>query len=204
MAIATVDLSMVRLERAGLPKSSKETIVECPTIVYLPFSICTQTARSPSPIIEPVHHFVHEEIGYENFMEVYGLTCNSLGPAMWLWDYLKKSGAGGFFLPLSGGLDSCAVALIVYTMVHALVAKANCDNDMCLQIEDVVGRLDTLSAPAIMRYTSNLCSHFGKFIVAFYGPVICKLKTLALQAKQEPNRLHLPYALITLVSTLIR
>ena len=25
-----------------------------------------------------------------------------LGPACWLWDYLRRSGQGGFFLPLSG------------------------------------------------------------------------------------------------------
>jgi len=29
---------------------------------------------------------------------------------------LRKSHARGFFLPLSGGLDSCTVALIVYNM----------------------------------------------------------------------------------------
>lgn len=39
-----------------------------------------------------------------------------LGPACWLWDYLRRSKMGGFFLPLSGGLDSCATALIVYRM----------------------------------------------------------------------------------------
>ena len=27
----------------------------------------------------------------------------SLGPACWLWDYLRRSGMSGFFLPLSGG-----------------------------------------------------------------------------------------------------
>jgi NAD+ synthase (glutamine-hydrolysing) len=33
-----------------------------------------------------------------------------------LWDYLRKSKAGGFFLPLSGGMDSSSVALMVYNM----------------------------------------------------------------------------------------
>ena len=27
----------------------------------------------------------------------------ALGPACWLWDYLRRSGCSGFFLPLSGG-----------------------------------------------------------------------------------------------------
>ena len=43
-----------------------------------------------------------------------------LGPACWLWDYLRRSGAGGFLLPLSGGADSAAVAAIVGVMCHLL------------------------------------------------------------------------------------
>lgn len=34
----------------------------------------------------------------------------SLGPACWLWDYLRRSGQGGFFLALSGGVDSSSTA----------------------------------------------------------------------------------------------
>ncbi|XP_004927820.1 glutamine-dependent NAD(+) synthetase [Bombyx mori] len=40
----------------------------------------------------------------------------SLGPACWLWDYLRRSGQGGFFLPLSGGVDSSSTACIVFSM----------------------------------------------------------------------------------------
>lgn len=39
-----------------------------------------------------------------------------LGPACWLFDYLVRSKAAGFFIPLSGGLDSCSTATIVYSM----------------------------------------------------------------------------------------
>ncbi|KAI1292671.1 Glutamine-dependent NAD(+) synthetase [Halotydeus destructor] len=39
---------------------------------------------------------------------------------LWLWDYLRKSGMGGFILPLSGGIDSASVACIVYAMCHLL------------------------------------------------------------------------------------
>ncbi|KAG7268567.1 hypothetical protein CRUP_036324 [Coryphaenoides rupestris] len=41
----------------------------------------------------------------------------SLGPACWLWDYLRRSGQAGFLLPLSGGVDSSSTACIVYSMV---------------------------------------------------------------------------------------
>lgn len=44
------------------------------------------------------------------------------GPACWLWDYLRRSGQGGFFLPLSGGVDSTSTALIVFSMCKLIVA----------------------------------------------------------------------------------
>jgi NAD+ synthase (glutamine-hydrolysing) len=40
----------------------------------------------------------------------------AMGPACWLWDYLRRSGASGYLLPLSGGADSAAVAAIVRVM----------------------------------------------------------------------------------------
>eukprot|EP00897_Mesotaenium_endlicherianum_P003817 jgi/Mesen1/3463/ME000194S02601 len=40
----------------------------------------------------------------------------AMGPACWLWDYLRRSGASGFLLPLSGGADSSSVAAIVGCM----------------------------------------------------------------------------------------
>ena len=43
--------------------------------------------------------------------------------SLWLWDYLRKCKfAKGFIVPLSGGLDSCSVALIVYSMCN-LIAR---------------------------------------------------------------------------------
>lgn len=45
------------------------------------------------------------------------------GPALWLWDYLRRSAASGFFLPLSGGVDSSSVAIIVYSMSSIILQK---------------------------------------------------------------------------------
>lgn len=45
----------------------------------------------------------------------------ALGPACWLWDYLRRSGQGGYFLPLSGGVDSASSALIVHSMCRLVV-----------------------------------------------------------------------------------
>jgi len=40
------------------------------------------------------------------------------GPAVWLWDYLRRSKQRGFFLPLSGGADSASVSAVVSSMSH--------------------------------------------------------------------------------------
>lgn len=45
----------------------------------------------------------------------------ALGPACWLWDYLRRSGATGYLLPLSGGADSSSVAAIVGCMCQLVV-----------------------------------------------------------------------------------
>jgi NAD+ synthase (glutamine-hydrolysing) len=51
-------------------------------------------------------------------MELYLFPHATFEPSAYLWDVLRKSKARGFFLPLSGGLDSCTVALIVYNMCY--------------------------------------------------------------------------------------
>lgn len=44
-----------------------------------------------------------------------------VAPALWLFDYLRQSGgASGFLLPLSGGLDSGSVALVVFRLAELL------------------------------------------------------------------------------------
>lgn len=48
----------------------------------------------------------------------------ALGPACWLWDYLRRSKTAGYFLPLSGGIDSCATAVIVASMCRLVVKEA--------------------------------------------------------------------------------
>jgi len=45
----------------------------------------------------------------------------ALGPACWLWDYLRRSKAAGFLVPLSGGIDSCATAVLVFSMCRLVI-----------------------------------------------------------------------------------
>jgi NAD+ synthase (glutamine-hydrolysing) len=64
----------------------------------------------------------------------------ALGPACWLWDYLRRSGASGYFLPLSGGADSSATAAIVGSMCQLVVkAVAAGDQQTILDARRVAG-----------------------------------------------------------------
>lgn len=65
------------------------------------------------------------------------------GPALWLWDYLRRSGASGFFLPLSGGVDSSATASIVANMCQLVVDEAAAGNQQVIKdARRVVGEAD--------------------------------------------------------------
>ncbi|OBT94324.2 glutamine-dependent NAD(+) synthetase [Pseudogymnoascus verrucosus] len=61
----------------------------------------------PSPARAVVYNTPEEEIAY--------------GPACYLFDYLRRSKQAGFFLPLSGGIDSCATAVIVHSMTRLIL-----------------------------------------------------------------------------------
>ncbi|KAF2262727.1 glutamine-dependent NAD(+) synthetase with GAT domain-containing protein [Lojkania enalia] len=45
----------------------------------------------------------------------------ALGPACWLWDYLRRSKSAGFLVPLSGGIDSCSTATLVFSMCRIVM-----------------------------------------------------------------------------------
>lgn len=55
------------------------------------------------------------------------------GPACWLWDYLRRSGGGGFFLPLSGGVDSTSTAIIVFSMCRMVCASVQEGDEQVLK-----------------------------------------------------------------------
>ncbi|ABN64804.2 glutamine-dependent NAD(+) synthetase [Scheffersomyces stipitis CBS 6054] len=112
---ATIDLDDVRSYR-NQKSASNQAVNQSSTYK----AIQTDVELSPSshvfdPTIIPTKtrpikfHLPEEEI--------------ALGPACWLWDYLRRSKCGGYFLPLSGGIDSCATAVIVHSMCRLVVAS---------------------------------------------------------------------------------
>ena len=61
------------------------------------------------------------------------------GPALWMWDYLRRSGARGFFLPLSGGADSASVLALVASMARiALKSIEEGDQDTLATVRSIV------------------------------------------------------------------
>ncbi|OJA19921.1 hypothetical protein AZE42_03756 [Rhizopogon vesiculosus] len=64
----------------------------------------------------------------------------ALGPACWLWDYLRRSGTQGYFVPLSGGIDSCATAAIVFSMCRLVFdAVTRGDKQVIADARRIVG-----------------------------------------------------------------
>lgn len=51
------------------------------------------------------------------------------GPALWMWDYLRRSGGRGYFLPLSGGADSSSTAALVASMCKMVFESITIDNN---------------------------------------------------------------------------
>lgn len=70
------------------------------------------------PLTRPRYHTPWEEI--------------ALGPGCYLWDYLRRSRAAGYFIPLSGGIDSCATSVIVFSMCRLVVQAIKDDNQQVI------------------------------------------------------------------------
>ncbi|TFK51883.1 glutamine-dependent NAD(+) synthetase with GAT domain-containing protein [Heliocybe sulcata] len=121
---ATVDLEDVRAHRARSSRSMQAAAAERYHRVEVPFALSNKhwsEVHDPSlrKHLEPRYHLPEEEI--------------ALGPACWLWDYLRRSRAVGYFIPLSGGIDSCATAVITYSMCRLVVEAARNGNKQVIE-----------------------------------------------------------------------
>ncbi|KAK1144354.1 glutamine-dependent NAD(+) synthetase [Aspergillus melleus] len=121
---ATVDIEEVRTYRG----SSSRNMQASKQSPYVHLDLDTRLSRrddeaepslAPSEPLTARIHAPEEEV--------------ALGPACWLWDYLRRSGAAGFFLPLSGGIDSCATATIVHSMCREVIKAVSEGNEQVIQ-----------------------------------------------------------------------
>ena len=124
----TIDLADVRTFRQGInsfQEHSSRAALKIENLIVSSldlrnYTLCYQNEwRRPLSLpIEPRIHTPEEECG--------------LGPACWMWDYLRRSGAAGFLLPLSGGADSAAVCCITRIMCQLAI-------DTALQVDQITG-----------------------------------------------------------------
>ena len=82
----------------------------------------------------------------------------ALGGACWLWDYLRRSHAAGFFIPLSGGIDSCATSVIVFSMCRLVVSAMQQKNQQVIDdARRIAGKMDDLQwVPATPQELTKL------------------------------------------------
>ncbi|KAJ3410590.1 glutamine-dependent NAD(+) synthetase [Chytridiales sp. JEL 0842] len=123
--VATVDLGAVRTQRGSVSRSFQAAL--------------QGQAGGSFPRVE-----VGRKLGEGGFVgdkltEVVGVKYLRpseeirYGPACWLWDYLRRSKGCGFLLPLSGGIDSCSTALIVFSMCNLVCTAIERGDKQVLQ-----------------------------------------------------------------------
>lgn len=117
---ATVDLEEVRAYRSSISRGLQAAMSDAKyERIQTPFELSPRdedcdTSKRPSVPIKPRFHTVEEEI--------------ALVSGCYLWDYLRRCGAAGFLLPLSGGIDSCATAVIVFSMCRIVMEAVQAGN----------------------------------------------------------------------------
>jgi len=71
-----------------------------------------------------------------------------------MWDYLRRSGQGGYFLPLSGGIDSSSSACIVASMCH-LVCKAVSAGGVAVMLVNSVSSVTLIGQYSLQQHISD-------------------------------------------------
>ena len=116
---ATIDLEEVRSYRGAIGSRSVQASQATPIPrIMVDFELTTDRRIPPSNSDVVSYHTPEEEIAY--------------GPACWLWDYLRRSGSSGFFLPVSGGADSSSTAAIVGSMCQMVANAVVSDNQQVI------------------------------------------------------------------------
>ncbi|SCV99468.1 LAFE_0A03818g1_1 [Lachancea fermentati] len=149
---ATVDLEEVRSYRASVMSRGLQASLS--DVKYkridVPVELAPMSSRfnpkiSPSKARTIFYHAPEEEI--------------ALGPACWLWDYLRRCNGTGYFLPLSGGIDSCATAVIVHSMCRLVVQEVSEGNSQVLSDARKIARMDDEWIPSSPQELASKIFH---------------------------------------------
>lgn len=121
---ATIDLEEIRAYRYAISRGLQAARSEAKYHrIQTKFEVSSEEDDSnlgirPSLAIQPRYHSPEEEI--------------ALCTGAYLWDYLRRSGAAGYLIPLSGGIDSCATATIVFSMCRMVVDACRAGNEQVI------------------------------------------------------------------------
>lgn len=185
---ATIDVEDIRAYRmANRSRSHSSANSQQYSRVFVDFEL-SHSNDIFTPVSVPFEWYYHsaeEEI--------------ALGPAAWLWDYLRRSGQGGFFLPLSGGVDSSSSATIVHSMCR-MVVKAIQSGDV--QVLDDIRKI--LADPQfIPDNAASLCNRV--LVTCYMGGQNSseKTKQLASTLASQLGSYHLEINIDTAVSALL-
>ncbi|KAJ3189551.1 glutamine-dependent NAD(+) synthetase [Irineochytrium annulatum] len=166
---ATVDLSSVRAFRAVTSRNLQAAPIPSYPKVFTEGLVqkVTKPLGRLSVKVDAFYHSPEDEI--------------RLGPACWLWDYLRRSKQNGFFLPLSGGIDSCATAVIVYSMCNLVCSSVQGGNkDVLEDVRAVVGEREYVPNDA-----RELCSYHSNINIDSVTGAI--LSVFQLTTRKEPK-----------------
>ncbi|XXH01219.1 hypothetical protein Hte_007573 [Hypoxylon texense] len=143
---ATVDLEEVRAYRCAPSRGLQAVQAPVYERIETPFELSSEEGDLdmnlvPSLEIEPRYHSPEEEI--------------ALCTGSYLWDYLRRCGAAGYLVPLSGGIDSCATATIVFSMCRLVIEACKAGNK---QVIADVKRLAKFGEGEIPNTAEELCN----------------------------------------------
>ncbi|KAL9084001.1 MAG: hypothetical protein Q9165_008277 [Trypethelium subeluteriae] len=165
---ATIDLNKVRAARLS-PTRGYQVMAEEERYkrINVDFSLAlpsgSHSRLRPSEPIKVQYHTPQEEI--------------ALGPAVWLYDYLRRSKQSGFFLALSGGIDSCSTAVICFSMARLVVDAIKRGNQRVISdLRGICGEPE--GSKWVPTTPQEVCSRI--FVTAYMG--------MEKQSSQETRR----------------
>lgn len=195
---ATLDLEEVRSFRTSVSRCSQGSREEPYHRIEAGFSLSGEgdsfgVQKKLSEEITIKYHSPEEEI--------------ALGAGSFLWDYLRRCGGGssngiaGYFLPLSGGLDSCSTALITFSMCRMVMEAVEAGNETVINdLRRIVGEpQDSKWLPHDAREISGRIFH-----TCYIGTSNSSAETRqrAKDLAQAIGAYHMDFDIDTLVSAL--
>ncbi|ODV83465.1 hypothetical protein CANARDRAFT_9526 [[Candida] arabinofermentans NRRL YB-2248] len=188
---ATVDLEDVRAYRAlishGLQSRSSPVYKRIHVPVELSPDHLNFNLNIKPSVPREIHYYKpEEEIAY--------------GPACWLWDYVRRCKGSGYFIPLSGGIDSCATSVIVHSMCRLVVQACNDNNAQVIKDVQMVANMPEGWIPKTPQEVANKIFH-----TCYMGTKNSSIetRTRAKDLAEKIGSYHVDLNMDTLVSAMV-